>query len=54
MVRIRTIVEPRPARTALFAEPYARLLDELTTRGWLSPELAAHARGRLTHEKTAP
>ncbi|MFJ4198412.1 FGGY-family carbohydrate kinase [Streptomyces sviceus] len=54
MVRIRTVVEPRPDRTALFAEPYARLLDELTARGWLSPEVAAHARGRLTGETAAP
>ena len=47
MVRIRTLVEPRPARTALFAEPYARLVDELERRGWLPAAVAAHARARL-------
>ncbi|MDC2953488.1 FGGY family carbohydrate kinase [Streptomyces gilvifuscus] len=48
MVRVRTVVEPRPDRTALFAEPYARLVDELTARGWLPPPVAAHAHARLT------
>lgn len=47
MVRIRTVVEPRPGRTEVFAEPYARLLDELTARGWLPANVAAHARDRL-------
>ena len=47
MVRIHTVLEPRPARTALFAEPYARLVDELATRGWLPPSVAAHAHERL-------
>lgn len=48
MVRIDTVLEPRPGRTALFAEPYSRLVDELTARGWLSPTVAAHAHRRLT------
>jgi hypothetical protein len=47
MVRTRTVLEPRPGRTASFAEPYARLLDELTARGWLPAPVAAHARARL-------
>ncbi|MFK4100191.1 FGGY-family carbohydrate kinase [Streptomyces sp. NPDC019531] len=47
MVRIHTILEPRPDRTALFAEPYARLVDELTSRGWLPAPVAAHAHSRL-------
>lgn len=50
MVRIRTVVEPRPGRTALFAEPYARLVDELTTRGWLPPDVATHAHARLAED----
>ncbi|MFH0518173.1 hypothetical protein ACHBTE_13445 [Streptomyces sp. M41] len=29
------------------AEPYARLVDELTTRSWLPPAVAAHAHARL-------
>ncbi|WP_369169388.1 FGGY-family carbohydrate kinase [Streptomyces sp. R28] len=47
MVRIGANVEPRPDRTARFAAPYARLIDELTTRGWLPPPVAAHAHARL-------
>ncbi|MFE9018840.1 FGGY-family carbohydrate kinase [Streptomyces sp. NPDC007808] len=47
MVRIRATVEPRPGNTARFAEPYARLVDELTSRGWLPPPVAAHAHARL-------
>ncbi|MBC9724466.1 FGGY-family carbohydrate kinase [Streptomyces sp. TRM68367] len=47
MVRTRTTYEPRPDRTARFAEPYARLVDALEARGWLPPPVAAHARSRL-------
>ncbi|WP_369246598.1 FGGY-family carbohydrate kinase [Streptomyces sp. R41] len=47
MVRLRTVLEPRPARTALFADPYARFVDELERRGWLPASVAAHARARL-------
>ncbi|MEU1477289.1 FGGY-family carbohydrate kinase [Streptomyces sp. NPDC005760] len=54
MVRIRAVLEPRPGRTALFAEPYARLLDELTGRGWLPADVAAHARARLDRDTAAP
>ncbi|MFJ9146671.1 FGGY-family carbohydrate kinase [Streptomyces sp. NPDC102270] len=50
MVRIRTVVDPRPGRTALFAEPYARLVDELTDRGWLPAPVAAHAHSRLDRD----
>ncbi|MFF0157675.1 FGGY-family carbohydrate kinase [Streptomyces sp. NPDC005263] len=50
MVRVRTVVEPRPVRTALFAEPYARLVDELTVRGWLPAAVAAHALARLDRD----
>ncbi|MFJ8631442.1 FGGY-family carbohydrate kinase [Streptomyces sp. NPDC093568] len=54
MVRIDTTVEPRPGRTARFAEPYARLVDELTTRGWLPPPVAAHAHARLDGDTAQP
>jgi len=47
MVRIDTLIDPHPARTALFAEPYARLVDELTARGWLPKPVADHAHARL-------
>ncbi len=44
MVRVRTVVEPRPGGGERFAEPYRRLLDELEHRGWLPAEVAAYAR----------
>ncbi|MFI1762392.1 FGGY-family carbohydrate kinase [Streptomyces sp. NPDC020800] len=47
MSRRGATVEPRPARTARFAEPYARLVGELESRGWLPAKVAAHARERL-------
>ncbi|WP_461075563.1 FGGY-family carbohydrate kinase [Streptomyces deserti] len=47
MVRIRTVLTPRPDRTARFTEPYARLVDALEARGWLPAPVAAHARTRL-------
>ncbi|PPS74567.1 MULTISPECIES: FGGY-family carbohydrate kinase [Streptomyces] len=50
MVRVRTVVEPRPGRTAAFAEPYARLVDALRHRGWLPAPVAAHAHGRLNRD----
>lgn len=53
MVSIRTTVEPRPGRTARFAEPYARLVDELAGRGWLPPPVAAHAHARLDGDTAA-
>ncbi|MFI6008784.1 FGGY-family carbohydrate kinase [Streptomyces sp. NPDC051243] len=53
MVRVGTTVEPRPDRTARFAEPYARLIDELTARGWLPPLVAAHAHARLEVDTSA-
>ncbi|MEW2609201.1 FGGY-family carbohydrate kinase [Streptomyces sp. NPDC047880] len=53
MVRVRTVVEPRPARTAVFAEPYARLVDALRDRGWLPGPVAAHAHSRLNRDTSA-
>lgn len=50
MVRIRTLLEPRASRTARFTEPYARLVDELETRGWLPTPLATHTRTRLNQD----
>ncbi|MBK3579981.1 carbohydrate kinase [Streptomyces sp. MBT65] len=50
MVRIRTVLEPRASRTARFVEPYARLVDELETRGWLPTPLATHTRTRLNQK----
>jgi hypothetical protein len=47
LARIDIRLEPRPARTALFAEPYARLVDEPAVRGWLPVPVAARARDRL-------
>lgn len=47
MAHVRTVLQSRPARTAAFADPYARLLDELEARGWLPASVAGHARARL-------
>ncbi|MFC7266528.1 FGGY-family carbohydrate kinase [Streptomyces lutosisoli] len=47
MAHVRTVLQPRPARTVAFADPYARLLDELEARGWLPASVAGHARARL-------
>ncbi|NEB01793.1 FGGY-family carbohydrate kinase [Streptomyces sp. SID13726] len=47
MVRIRTTLHPNPERTTLFADPYARLIDELTERGWLPAQVATQAYRRL-------
>jgi hypothetical protein len=44
MVRIRTVVEPRPGGMERFTEPFHRLVNELERRGWLPSEVAAHAR----------
>jgi D-ribulokinase len=46
MVHVREVLEPRPDRAPRFRAPYLRLVDELARRGWLPPELAAHARER--------
>ncbi|WP_031476827.1 FGGY-family carbohydrate kinase [Streptomyces bicolor] len=54
MAHIATTIEPRPDRTTRFAEPYARLIDELATRGWLPPSVAAHAHARLDMDTSAP
>ncbi|MER6715711.1 MULTISPECIES: FGGY family carbohydrate kinase [unclassified Streptomyces] len=47
MVRVRTVLEPRPGRTTAFAEPYARLVRALRERGWLPAPVAAHTLTRL-------
>ncbi|MET9392243.1 FGGY-family carbohydrate kinase [Streptomyces sp. NPDC006624] len=53
MVRVRTVLRPRPDRTAAFAEPYARLVDALRDRGWLPGPVAAHAHSRLNRDTSA-
>lgn len=47
MSRPGTTIDPRPTHTACFTEPYARLVGELESRGWLPTKVAAHARARL-------
>ena len=44
MVRIRETLDPQPARTCQFHEPYLRFVEELARRGWLPAQIAAHAR----------
>lgn len=48
MVHLNPPLTPDPARTARFAAPYTRLLDELTTRGWLPEEVTTQAHQTLT------
>jgi D-ribulokinase len=45
MVRIRTVIEPRPAVAGRFEEPYLRLVGELARRGWLPADTAAMVTG---------
>ncbi|MEO3979044.1 FGGY-family carbohydrate kinase [Streptomyces sp. CAU 1734] len=44
MVRVREVI--RPGDGSRWAGPYLVLVDELERRGWLPPEVAAHARTR--------
>jgi len=44
MVRVGTVLEPRPDVTHRFAEPFVALVDELERRGWLPRETADYAR----------
>ncbi|MFC9652108.1 FGGY-family carbohydrate kinase [Streptomyces sp. NPDC056937] len=44
MVRIRTILEPRPEAGRRFDGPFVTLVDALEERGWLPPDAAAYAR----------
>jgi sugar (pentulose or hexulose) kinase len=46
MVRVRSVIDPRPYRFARFQESYIRLVDELAHRGWLQSEVAEHAKRR--------
>ena len=46
MVHIRVTIDPRPGSAGRFDAAYARLVDELESRGWLGADLAAHARAR--------
>jgi sugar (pentulose or hexulose) kinase len=43
MVRIREVIEPRPDRASRFREPYIRLVQELSRRGWVQSTLVEHA-----------
>ena len=48
MVRIGDELEPRADSAASFREPFVRLVDELTARGWLDPAVADHSRARAS------
>ncbi|NUT12686.1 MAG: carbohydrate kinase [Nonomuraea sp.] len=45
MIRTRAVIDPSPVR---LTEPYLRFVGELERRGWLSSEVAGHARKRST------
>ncbi|GGS14202.1 carbohydrate kinase [Streptomyces aureoverticillatus] len=53
MVRGLAEIHPDPARTARWTPVYLRFVDALAARGWLAPEVAAHARTRA-HAATRP
>lgn len=44
MVRIRTVIEPRPSSSDRFTAHYICLLNELERRGWLPSAVAAYAK----------
>ncbi|CAN5213880.1 FGGY-family carbohydrate kinase [soil metagenome] len=46
MVRVREVLEPRPARTEGLLQLYVRLVEELRSRGWVDDHVAHHARRR--------
>lgn len=46
MVRLRTVVEPRPEHTRRLLEKHLQLVDALEERGWLPTAVARHARRR--------
>jgi sugar (pentulose or hexulose) kinase len=46
MVRVRETIDPTPASSGRFVDPYLRLVEALESRGWLPPVAAAHARKR--------
>ncbi|MFG2058456.1 FGGY-family carbohydrate kinase [Micromonospora sp. NPDC048930] len=48
MVRIRTVIEPRPGAPERFLPGYLRLVDTLERLGWLPAATATHARKRST------
>jgi len=46
LVRLHRTLEPDPTRTAGLAPAHCAFVDALEQRGWLDPQLAAHARAR--------
>jgi D-ribulokinase len=46
MVTLRETIEPRADRLQRWHEPYLRLINELASRGWLSTDVATHAKER--------
>lgn len=48
MVKLDRTVHPRPGPRDAHDEGYLRLLDELVGRGWLTPDVAAHAQRRTS------
>jgi sugar (pentulose or hexulose) kinase len=47
MVHVREVMQPQGRHSDRLHETFERFVDELERRGWLGPELAAHARSRL-------
>jgi sugar (pentulose or hexulose) kinase len=51
MVRVRSVIDPRPGKFARFLESYIRLVEELERRGWLQAAVAANAKRRAGIER---
>lgn len=43
MVTVREVIDPQPASTQRYMEPFLKLVLELRSRDWLGQELATHA-----------
>jgi hypothetical protein len=48
LVRLDRTLDPDPQRAGALAEGHVAFVDALQQRGWLDPQLAEHARTRLT------
>jgi hypothetical protein len=48
MVRVRSVIDPRPGTAGKYDTAYRAFVTELEHRGWLQPDAATHARERTT------
>ena len=48
MVRVRSVIDPRPGTAGKYDDAYRVFVTELEHRGWLQPDAATHARERTS------